>query len=525
MCSLLKQHSGTSPPRGTAPSSLRTPGWSSATSGTPASSQALTLLRAGCGQAAMQIPALLNTQHSPVRPQNLLRPPSRSPWLLVATSGSADCPALFLFGCARCGLGNGGCNFNGVTPETEETPVTDVPTSQGQEPAKLPAADQQLLRELTERARAGGLRLTGEGGLLGELTKMVVEGALEGEMDDHLGYARHDPAGRDSGNSRNGHRAKTVITDTGPVEITVPRDRDSSFEPKIVAKRQRRLAGVYGAEVSKQTITAITDRVMEGLAEWQSRPLDAVYAVLFIDAINVKIREGQVANRPIYLALGVTVDGERDVLGLWAGEHGDGEGAKYWLRILSEIKNRGVRDVCMLVCDGLKGLPDAVSAVWEKTIVQTCIVHLLRNSFKYASKKDWGQIAKDLKPVYTAASEAEALDLFAEFSGKWEKRYPAIIRLWENAWAEFVPFLAFDREIRTVICTTNAIESINARLRRAVNARGHFPTEQAALKCLYMAIMSLDPTGRGRKRWTNRWKAALNAFDITFDGRLSAGRK
>ncbi len=199
--------------------------------------------------------------------------------------------------------------------------------------------------------------------------------------------------------------------------------------------------------------------------------------VLFIDAINVKIREGQVANRPIYLALGVTVDGERDVLGLWAGEHGDGEGAKFWLRVLSEIKNRGVRDVCMLVCDGLKGLPDAVSAVWEKTIVQTCIVHLLRNSFKYASKKDWGVIAKDLKPVYTAASEAEALDRFAEFSGKWEKRYPAIIRLWENAWAEFVPFLAFDREIRTVICTTNAIESINARLRRAVNARGHFPTE------------------------------------------------
>ena len=210
---------------------------------------------------------------------------------------------------------------------------------------------------------------------------------------------RHDPAGRDGGNSRNGHRAKTVITETGPVELSVPRDRDSSFEPKIVTKRQRRLTGVdemvislsakglthgeicahlaevYGAEVSKQTITAITDRVMEGLADWQSRPLDPVYAVIFIDAINVKIRDGQVANRPIYLALGVTVDGERDVLGLWAGEHGDGEGAKYWLRVLSEIKNRGVRDVCMLVCDGLKGLPDAVSAVWDKTIVQTCIVH------------------------------------------------------------------------------------------------------------------------------------------------------
>jgi len=427
--------------------------------------------------------------------------------------------------------------------------MTDVTEDRDQAGAELSAADEQVLRELTERARAGGLKLTGEGGLLGKLTKMVIEGALEGELDDHLGYGKHDPAGRDGGNSRNGYRAKTVLTDTGPVEISVPRDRDSSFEPKIVAKRQRRLSGVedmvislsakgltygeiaahleeiYGAEVSKQTISTITDRVMDGMAEWQSRPLDPVYAVIFIDAIRVKIREGQVANRPVYLALGVTADGERDILGLWAGEHGDGEGAKFWLRVLTEIKNRGTRDVLMVVCDGLKGLPDSVNSVWEKTIVQTCIVHLLRNSFKYASKRDWAAIAKDIKPVYTAVSEAAALDAFAEFSGKWEHRYPAIIKLWENAWAEFVPFLRFDREIRTVICTTNAIESINARLRRAVNARGHFPTEQAALKCLYLALMSLDPTGKGRKRWTNRWKAALNAFDLTFDGRLSAGRQ
>src|SRR6188508_586593 len=301
--------------------------------------------------------------------------------------------------------------------------MTNVTTGQDHDAAELSAADEQVLRELTERARAGGMKLTGEGGLLGKLTKMVVEGALEGELDDHLGYGKHDPEGRDGGNSRNGRRAKTVITDAGPVEISVPRDRDSSFEPKIVAKRQRRLTGVdemvislsakglthgeiaahlaevYGAEVSKQAITTITDRVMDGLAEWQNRPLDPVYAVIFIDAINVKIREGQAANRPICLPLGVTADGERDVLGLRAGEHGDGEGAKFWLRVLSEIKNRGVADVCMLVCDGLKGLPDAVSTVWEKTIVQTCIVHLLRNSFKYASKRDWAQIAKDLKPV------------------------------------------------------------------------------------------------------------------------------
>jgi transposase-like protein len=417
------------------------------------------------------------------------------------------------------------------------------------EGAQADAAELELARQLAERARTEGLSLTGPGGLLGRLTKVVLEGALEGEMDAHLGYARHDPAGRDGGNSRNGHRAKTVLTDVGPVEIDVPRDRDASFAPAIVAKRQRRLSGVddlvislvakglttgevqarlaeiYGAEVSRDTISTITDRVLEGLAEWQSRPLDAVYAVLFIDVINVKIRDGQVANRPIYVILGVTADGERDILGLWAGEHGDGEGAKYWLRVLAEVKNRGTADVLMVVCDGLKGLPDAIAQVWPQAITQTCIVHLLRNSFRYASRRDWDAIAKALRPVYTAVSEAAALDAFADFSGTWEARYPAIVKLWENAWPEFVPFLGFDKEIRALICTTNAIESLNARFRRSVKARGHFPTEQAALKHLYLVIISLDPTGRGRQRWSNRWKAALNAFDITFDGRLSAGRK
>jgi len=425
---------------------------------------------------------------------------------------------------------------------------TSQAAADGERPGRE-AAELELARQLAERAQAEGLSLTGPGGLLGRLTKVVLEGALEGELDAHLGYAKHDPAGRDGGNSRNGHRAKTVLTDVGPVQIDMPRDRDASFAPVIVAKRQRRLGGVddmvislvakglttgevqahlaeiYGAEVSRDTISTITDRVLDGLAEWQSRPLDPVYAVLFIDAINVKIRDGQVANRPIYTVLGVTADGERDILGLWAGEHGDGEGAKFWLRVLTEIKNRGTRDVLMVVCDGLKGLPDAIAQAWPQAVTQTCIVHLLRNSFRYASKRDWAAIAKDLKPVYAAASEIEALDRFAEFSGTWEARYPAIVKLWESAWAEFVPFLAFDREIRSIICTTNAIESLNARFRRSVKARGHFPTEQAALKHLYLVILSLDPTGRGRQRWSNRWKAALNAFDITFDGRLSAGRK
>ena len=250
-----------------------------------------------------------------------------------------------------------------------------------------------------------------------------------------------------------------------------------------------------------------------------------MYPVIFIDAVNVKIRDGNVANRPIYIALAVTVEGTRDILGLWAGEHGDGEGAKFWVRVLSEIKNRGVGDVCMVVCDGLKGLPTSIETVWPQAITQTCVVHLLRNSFRYASKKHWAALAKDLKRIYTAPSESAALDAFVAVTEAWGDRYPAIIKLWESAWPEFVPFLQFDAHIRAVVCTTNAIESINARIRRAVNARGHFPTEAAALKCVYLAIMSLDPTGHGRRRWSNRWKEALNAFEITFDGRLSARRK
>ena len=409
--------------------------------------------------------------------------------------------------------------------------------------------DDALIARLAGQARAQGVSLVGEGGLLQQLTKRVLEAALEGELDSHLGSGKHERAGRSSsGNARNGRRAKTVLTEAGPVELDVPRDRDGSFTPQIVRKRQRRLSGVddlvisltakglttgevsahlaevYGASVSKETISTITDRVLDSMGEWQSRPLDRVYPVVFIDAIQVKIRDGQVANRPIYVALAVTVDGHRDILGLWAGEHGDGEGAKFWLRVLTDIRNRGTTDVCIVVCDGLKGLPDAVATVWPKTVVQTCIVHLLRNSFKYASRRDWTAIAAALKPVYTAPSEQAALDRFAEFAATWEAKYPAIVRLWTNAWAEMVPFLAFHTEIRSIICTTNAIESLNARFRRAVNARGHFPNEQAAMKVLYLTVISLDPTGRGRKRWSNRWKQALNAFEITFDGRLSNPR-
>jgi transposase-like protein len=401
----------------------------------------------------------------------------------------------------------------------------------------------RLAEELVEQARAQGVDLIGPGGLLAGLTKRVLETALEAELTDHLGYEAHEVAGRDGGNSRNGRRAKTVLTDLGPVQIEAPRDRDGSFEPAIVRKRQRRLdsidqivlslvarglttgevsahfAEVYGASVSKDTVSAITEKVVAEMTEWANRPLDRVYPVVFIDAIVVKVRDGQVVNRPVYTAIGVTTTGERDILGLWVGD--GGEGAKFWLSVLTEIKNRGVEDVLILVCDGLKGLPDSVGNVWPLTTVQTCVIHLLRNSFRYAARQDWDKLAKDLRPVYTAPTEAAAATRFAEFTETWGTRYPAVIKLWQNAWTEFVPFLDYNVEIRKIICTTNAIESLNARYRRAVRARGHFPDDRAALKCLYLVTRSLDPTGRGRARWVIRWKAALNAFAITFEGRLT----
>lgn len=397
----------------------------------------------------------------------------------------------------------------------------------------------QLLAQASEQ----GVELVGPDGLLNQLTKQVLESALQAEMDEHLGYEKHQAQGRNGRNSRNGVRAKTVLTEIGPVQIEVPRDLDASFDPKIVRKRQRRLTGidqiilsltakglttgevaahfgeVYGAQVSKDTISKITDKVVGEMAEWAGRPLDSVYPVMFIDAIHVKIRDGQVANRPVYVAIGVTCGGERDILGLWAGD--GGEGAKYWLSVLTEIKNRGTADVCIVVCDGLKGLPESINTVWPAAVIQTCVIHLIRNTFRYASRKYWDEMARDLRPVYTAATEQAAKERFGEFTAKWGQQYPAIVRLWENAWSEFIPFLDYELEIRRVICSTNAIESVNARYRRAIRARGHFPTEQAALKCLYLVTRSLDPTGKGKARWAIRWKPALNAFAIAFEGRIN----
>ena len=244
------------------------------------------------------------------------------------------------------------------------------------------------------------------------------------------------------------------------------------------------------------------------------------YAAIFIDAIVVKVRDGQVANRPFYAAIGVTLGGERDILGLWVGT--GGEGAKFWMSVLTDLRNRGVKDTFFVVCDGLKGLPEVVGNVWPQAIVQTCIIHLLRNTFRLTSRKYWDEIKRDVKPIYTAVNATAARAAFDELTEKWGQRYPAVIRLWDNAWNEFIPFLDYDVEIRRVICSTNAIESLNARYRRAIKARGHFPSEQAALKCLYLVTRSLDPTGVGRARWTMRWKPALNAFAITFSDRFPA---
>ena len=408
---------------------------------------------------------------------------------------------------------------------------------------RLPSqVDPAIAEQLVDQARTDGVDLVGPDGLLGQLTKQVLEAGLEVEMDEHLGYEKHAHEGRNGENSRNGTRSKTVITEVGPVEIDTPRDRDGTFEPKTVKKRQRRLHGVdsivisltakglttgeveahlaetYGTEISRETISKITDVVLGEADAWQNRPLDRVYPVVFIDAIVVKIRDGQVTNRPVYAAIGVTVDGKRDILGLWIGS--GGEGAKYWLQVLTETKNRGVDDVCIVVCDGLKGLPEAIETTWPMAITQTCVLHLIRNTFRLASRKDWDAMAKDLRPIYTAINETEAAERLNEFDTAWGEKYPAIRGLWDNAWEEFIPFLDYSPEIRRVIYSTNAIESLNARFRRATRARGHFPNENAAMKCLYLVVRSLDPKGTGQERWMNRWKPALNAFAITFEGRL-----
>jgi len=380
--------------------------------------------------------------------------------------------------------------------------------------------------------------LINETGLLKQLTKALIERALDAELTQHLGYEKHDPAGYHSGNSRNGASAKTVQGEFGEITIETPRDRNASFEPQILKKHQKRFDGfddkilsmyargmttreiqghleeMYGVEVSPTLISEVTDGVMEEVKAWQNRPLEPLYAILYLDALYVKMRhEGRVENRAVYVCIGVDMDGRKDVLGLWTSGN---EGAKFWLGVLTELKNRGVRDVLIACVDGLKGFPQAIESVFPETRVQLCIVHLVRASLNYVNWKERKQVAADLKLIYRAATEAQAEQELKEFTAKWGSKYQAIGRLWKENWARVIPFFEFPAEVRRVIYTTNAVESLHMSLRKIIKTRGSFPSEEAAMKLLYLALRNVIA------KWETiqHWKAALNHFQILWGERI-----
>ncbi|OGT28381.1 MAG: transposase [Gammaproteobacteria bacterium RBG_16_66_13] len=381
--------------------------------------------------------------------------------------------------------------------------------------------------------------ILGRDGLLKGLTKRLVERALEGEMTTPLGYEKHAPEGRNSGNSRNGATLKSVLTGEGELEIEVPRDRNAEFDPQLVKKGQRRLPGfddkvialyarglttreiqshlvdIYGVEVSPTLISNVTDAVLEDVRAWQSRPLDPVYPIVYLDAIHLKLRaSGAVQNQAVYVALGVNLEGQKDLLGLWIGET---EGAKFWLNVLTELRNRGVRDILIACVDGLKGFPDAIENLYPQTQVQLCIVHMVRNSLRYVSWKERKAIARDLRSIYAAPTAEAAEQALEAFAARWDKRFPSISRSWRENWQRVIPFFAYPPEIRKVIYTTNAIESINASLRKVTRKRGAFPNPDSVRKVLYLAIQ------KAAARWSRPikdWAAALNHFSIVFEGRV-----
>jgi putative transposase len=398
---------------------------------------------------------------------------------------------------------------------------------------------QELLDELLAEYRSPE-DLTGPDGLLKDLFRRLVETAAGGELTQHLGYERGDPVGRGSGNSRNGTTPKTLLTDHGPVPVEIPRDRNSTFEPKIVEKGKTHWAGfddkiismyaggltveeirghlgeIYGIEVSKDFISTVTDKVLDDVRAWQNRPLDECYLVVWIDALVVKVRvDGVVRNRPAYLVLGLNTEGKKEPLALVMGS-GD-ESAKFWLKILNDLRNRGLRQVCVVCCDGLTALPEAIEAVFTDAWVQCCVVHLIRNSLKHVSYRDRRAIVKDLKPIYQAATEDEALEALVAFDDRWGKQYPMIAEMWRRQWERFIPFFAFPPEIRRIVYTTNSIEAVNRQLRKIVKTRGHFPTEDAALKLLWLALRNAE------KKWTypiRDWPRAMHQFAIYFPGRV-----
>lgn len=378
-----------------------------------------------------------------------------------------------------------------------------------------------------------------EGGLVQDLTKRLVERALAGEMTDHLGYEKHAPEGRNRGNSRNGKSRKRIKTGEAEHEIEVPRDRDGSFEPTLVPKGRRRLAGfdnkvialyargmttreiqdglreIYKVEVSPSLISAVTDAVLEDVKAWQGRPLDAVYPIVYLDAIHVKMRSsGHVQTTAVYVALAINLEGQKELLGLWVGEN---EGAKFWLSVLTELKNRGVQDILIAAVDGLKGFPDAIESVFPKTQVQLCIVHMVRNSLRYVSWKERKAVARDLRAIYAAPTLEAAEDALDAFAAQWDDRFPTIAKSWRTNWALLTPFFDYPPELRKVIYTTNAIESINAQLRKVTKKRGAFPTQDAVRKVMYLAMT------RASARWSRPvkdWPTALNHLAVVFEGRV-----
>ena len=402
-------------------------------------------------------------------------------------------------------------------------------------------SDRRISDEVIDELLAGAsseAEIAGPGGLLAELTKRLVERAMEVELTDHLGYEPHQEPPGGAGNQRNGTTPKTLITEHGKVAIDAARDRDGSFEPKIVRKRQRRFVGfdekilalygrglstrdieahleeIYGVKVGRDLISRVTDAVMDDVREWAKRPLEDIYPIVFLDCMVIKVREGgTVQRRALYLALGVTLEGDRDVLGMWFQET---EGAKFWMQVLTDLKTRGVRDILICCVDGLTGFPEAIEAIFPTTTVQTCLVHLIRSSLKYVPRREREQVARDLKPIYTAVDADQAHAELEAFDEKWGARFPVITQGWLNAWEHVIPFLAFPPEVRRVIYTTNAIEALNRQLRKAIKTKGHFPNEDAARKLVYLALQNAVP------QWTRtrNWTTALLAFKIHFGDRV-----
>jgi len=403
-------------------------------------------------------------------------------------------------------------------------------------------ADEKEVNELMDRLLEGlsPEEIVGRDGLLDELTKRFMERALEGELTEHLGYEKHSVEGRNGGNSRNGRTSKRVKTASGEIELEIPRDREGSFEPQLVRKGQRRFPGfdekvialyargmttreiqghlkeIYKVEVSPSLISTVTDAVLDDVKAWQARPLDAVYPIVFLDAIHLKLRRaGHVETSAVYLALALTMEGEKELLGLWVGE---AEGAKFWLSVLTELKNRGVEDILITAIDGLAGFPDAIASVYPKTQIQLCIVHMVRGSLRYVAWKDRKLVSRDLRTIYRAPTVEAAETALEAFEEHWDARFPMISRKWRTNWANLTPFFDYPPEIRKVMYTTNSIEAINSQLRKVTRKRGAFPTPESVRKVLYLAIL------KASERWTRPvqdWPAALNHLALVFPGRVN----